>query len=112
MFGKREFESMKRSAVIINTARGGVVDEGAMIEALRTGTIAGAGLDVFVKEPPEHDNPLFSMENVVVTPHLSSFTEEGKRKMGVAVVEGVLDVLSGKRPRFMVNGDIWETRRV
>ncbi|MFH2113487.1 MAG: hydroxyacid dehydrogenase [Spirochaetota bacterium] len=111
MFGKREFDAMKNSAVFINTARGGVVDEGAMIEALRSGSIAAAGLDVFAKEPPEHDNPLFSMENVIVTPHLSSFTEDGKRKMGVAVVEGVLDVLSGKRPQFLVNGDIWDTRR-
>ena len=111
MFGTKEFTAMKKTAVFINTSRGGVVDEAAMIEALRSGGIAAAGLDVFEKEPPEKDNPLFSMENVIVTPHLSSFTEDGKRKMGIAVVEGVLDVFSGKRPQFLVNGEIWETRR-
>ncbi len=111
MFGKKEFAAMKKTAFFINTSRGGVVDEGAMIEALRAGTIAGAGLDVFGKEPPDKDNPLLSMENVIATPHLSSFTDDGKRKMGVAVVEGVLDVLAGRKPRFMVNGEIWETRK-
>ncbi|MFA5852103.1 MAG: NAD(P)-dependent oxidoreductase, partial [Spirochaetales bacterium] len=112
LFGKRIFAAMKKSAIFINTSRGGVVDETALIEALKEGVIAGAGLDVFAKEPPEKDNPLFSMDNVIATPHLSSFTEDGKRKMGVSVVEGVLDVFAGKRPQFMVNGEIWESRRV
>ncbi|MHB9151592.1 MAG: hydroxyacid dehydrogenase [Spirochaetales bacterium] len=112
LFGKRIFAAMKKSAIFINTSRGGVVDEAALIEALKEGVIAGAGLDVFAKEPPDKDNPLFSMDNVIATPHLSSFTEDGKRKMGVSVVEGVLDVFAGKRPQFMVNGEIWESRRV
>ena len=111
MFGTKEFAAMKKTAVFINTSRGGVVDEAAMIEALKSGTIAGAGLDVFEKEPPEKDNPLFAMDNVIVTPHLSSFTDDGKRKMGITVVEGVFDVFAGKKPQFMVNGEIWETRR-
>jgi len=111
MIGGKIFAAMKKTATLINTSRGGVIDEAAMIEALRSGTIAGAGLDVFEKEPPEKDNPLLAMENVIVTPHLSSFTEDGKRKMGVAVVEGVLDVLAGRKPQFMVNGEIWEKRR-
>jgi len=111
LFGERQFASMKKTAVFINTSRGGVADEKALIRALQSGTIAGAGLDVFEKEPPEKDNPLFSMDNVIVTPHLSSFTEEGKHKMGVAVVEGVLDVFAGRHPKFLVNGDIWETRK-
>lgn len=112
LFGRREFAAMKKTAHFINTSRGGVVDEEALIEALKEGIIAGAGLDVFAKEPPEKDNPLFSMENVIATPHLSSFTEDGKRKMGVSVVEGVLDVFAGRKPRFIVNGEIWESRRV
>lgn len=111
MFGEKQFTSMKKTAIFINTSRGGVVDEKALIQALQSGTIAGAGLDVFEKEPPEKDNPLFSLDNVIVTPHLSSFTEEGKHKMGIAVVEGVLDVFAGKHPKFLVNGEIWETRR-
>lgn len=96
LMGKREFSLMKKSAYFINTARGGVVDEEALIEALEKEEIAGAGLDVYTQEPPERDNRLFTFENVVATPHLSSFTDDGKRKMGVGVVRGVLDVLSGK----------------
>jgi D-3-phosphoglycerate dehydrogenase len=111
LIGKKVFAAMKKTAVLINTSRGGVIDEAAMIEALRSGTIAAVGLDVFEKEPPEKDNPLFAMENAILTPHLSSFTEDGKRKMGLAVVEGVLDVLAGRKPRFMVNEEIWEKRR-
>ena len=111
MIGKQVFAAMKKTGVLINTSRGGVIDEAAMIEALRSGKIAAVGLDVFEKEPPEKDNPLFAMENAILTPHLSSFTEDGKRKMGVAVVEGVLDVLAGRKPRFIVNGEIWEKRR-
>ncbi len=112
LMGKREFSLMKKSAYFINTARGGVVDEEALIEALEKEEIAGAGLDVYTQEPPERDNRLFTFENVVATPHLSSFTDDGKRKMGVGVVRGVLDVLSGKKPEFIVNGEIWETRRI
>jgi D-3-phosphoglycerate dehydrogenase / 2-oxoglutarate reductase len=112
MIGADEFKKMKKSAFLINTARGGVIDEEAMIEALERDEIAGAGLDVFAKEPPEKDNKLFGLDNVVATPHLSSFTDDGKRKMGVGVVRGVLDVLSGKKPEFIVNGDVWKKRRM
>jgi D-3-phosphoglycerate dehydrogenase len=109
--GAEEFRTMKKTAFFINTARGGVVDEAALIRALNEGWIAGAGLDVYAKEPPDPDNPLFSMENTVVTPHLSSFTDEGKRKMGVTVVQGELDVLSGKYPEFIVNPEVWDRRK-
>lgn len=112
LMGKREFSLMKKSAYFINTARGGVVDEEALIEALEKGEIAGAGLDVYAQEPPERENRLFVLENVVATPHLSSFTDDGKRKMGIGAVQGVLDVLSGRKPEFIVNGEIWETRRI
>jgi D-3-phosphoglycerate dehydrogenase / 2-oxoglutarate reductase len=112
MIGKEEFLQMKKSAYLINTARGGVIDEEALIESLLNKEIAGAGLDVYVKEPPEKNNKLFGFDNVVATPHLSSFTDDGKRKMGVSVVQGVLDVLSGNMPEFMVNGEIWEKRRM
>ena len=87
------------------------MDEPALVEALKTGVIAGAGLDVFEKEPPDKDNPLLSLDNLVLTPHLSSFTEDGKRKMGVTVVEGVLYVLKGRKPEFLVNSEVWNNRR-
>ena len=111
LIGKDEFKLMKETAYFINTARGGIVDEPALIDALVSGSIAGAGLDVFEKEPPDPDNPLFKLDNTVVTPHISSFTSDGKRKMGVAVVQSSLDVLSGKVPEYMVNPEVWEKRR-
>ncbi len=109
--GQEEFKTMKKTAFFINTARGGVVDEAALVRALDEGLIAGAGLDVFEKESTDPDNPLFFMENTVVTPHVSSFTDEGKRKMGVTVVQGELDVLAGNYPEFIVNPEAWEKRR-
>jgi phosphoglycerate dehydrogenase-like enzyme len=72
---------MKSSAVLINTARGGVVDEPALIEALQEKTIAGAGLDVFAKEPPDRDNPLLRMDNVVVTPHNGGGTVDTMKRI-------------------------------
>lgn len=111
LFDSKAFDTMKPTAFFINTSRGGVVDEDALVQALDSGKIAGAGLDVFSQEPPASDNPLFRCENTILTPHLSSFTSDGKRKMGVAVVKGVLDVLTGRRPEFIVNPEIWNTRR-
>jgi D-3-phosphoglycerate dehydrogenase len=109
--GEKEIDLMKSTAIFINTSRGGVVDEKALITALKNGKIAGAGLDVFEKEPPDPDNPLFKLENTVVTPHLSSFTDEGKLKMGMDVVKGALDVLEGRKPQFIVNPGVWDNRK-
>ena len=109
--GEKEFDLMKNTAIFINTSRGGVVDEKALIGALENKKIAGAGLDVFEKEPADPDNPLFKLENTVVTPHLSSFTDEGKLKMGMDVAKGVLSVLEGRRPKFIVNPEVWDNRK-
>jgi Lactate dehydrogenase and related dehydrogenases len=79
------------------------VDEEALIKSLRQKEIAGAGLDVFEKEPPEADNPLFTMDNVIVTPHSSSLTVNGKIKMAVGAVEQLLKVLRGEEPDYLVN---------
>ena len=81
LIGAREFAIMKPSAVLINTARGGVVDEPALIDALRAKTIASAGLDVFAKEPPDRDNPLLTMDNVVVTPHNGGGTVDTMKRI-------------------------------
>jgi len=94
---------MRPSACLINCARGPIVDERALLAALRDGRLAGAGLDVFDPEPPSTTHPLFAMENVVATPHSAGFTEDALRKMGLGVAEGILAALNGERPANLVN---------
>lgn len=103
LIGEAQFKMMKKTAFLINCSRGQVVDEEALIKSLRQKEIAGAGLDVFEKEPPEADNPLFTMDNVIVTPHSSSLTVNGKIKMAVGAVEQLLKVLRGEEPDYLVN---------
>jgi D-3-phosphoglycerate dehydrogenase len=111
LIGRRELELMKQSAYLINASRGALVDEEALIEALKAGKIAGAGLDVFASEPPDPQNPLFKMDNVIVTPHHASLTEEEARSMGVTIAEEVLAVLKGEEPRFIANPNFRLFRR-
>lgn len=106
--GKREFSLMKRSAYFINTARGGVVNEPEMIEALKTGLIAGAGLDVMEIEPLPAEHPLCALSNVVLQAHVGSATVETRRAMIDLAVENLLDAVSGKKPAAMVNPAVWE----
>ena len=94
---------MKPGAYLINTARGTIVDEAALVEALRSGRIAGAAIDVYDPEPPRPGNPLLHMENVIVTPHFCAQTEESLYNMATMVAQGVLDVLEGRRPQYLVN---------
>jgi glyoxylate reductase len=101
--GRNEFELMKRSAYLINVSRGAVVDEEALIEALRTRRIAGAGLDVMQTEPPSADNPLLTLDNVVITPHLGSATVETRQGMAEMAVRNLLAVCSGTAPEAIVN---------
>lgn len=101
--GMREFQMMKRTAFLINVARGNIVVESELTEALRTGVIAGAGLDVFDPEPPAGDNPLLHMDNVIATPHAAAFTKEALRKLGMRSAEQVVQVLDGEKPEFPVN---------
>ncbi len=110
--GAQEVSWMKPTAFLVNTSRGPVVDESALIKALQEGRIAGAGLDVFEKEPPDPDSPLFELDNVVLSPHMASFTDEGRYRMGVTVAEQVLQVLRGECPRYLANPDVWEQRRI
>ncbi len=108
MINARTLALMKPSAYLINTARGTVVDEAALINALQTHQIAGAAIDVYDPEPPRPGNPLLRMDNVIVTPHFCAMTEESLYNMATLVAQGVLDVLDGKRPAFLANPAIWE----
>jgi len=102
MIGEKELAKMKKTAYLINSARGGIVDEEALYEALKAGRIAGAALDVFEKEPPS-GSPLLSLDNVVFTPHLGASTKEAQPRTGMIIVDQVNKVLSGKKAEFMVN---------
>ncbi len=96
MIGKKQFALMKPGALIINTSRGNLIDEPAMIAALRGGHLGGAGLDVFAKEPPEPANPLFSMPNVIVTPHIASATTDAAVQSGIIVARNIVSYLRGE----------------
>jgi|SRR5918992_3791019 glyoxylate reductase len=111
MIGKGQFELMKPTAFFINTARGRIVDEDALVEALEKKEIAGAGLDVYWHEPPisepRPDPRLFSFENVILTPHMGSATLEARMNMVLAVVENLRAMIEGKRPPNVVNPEVY-----
>lgn len=96
---------MKSSAFLINTSRGGVVDESALAEILSKGKIAGAAVDVFENEPPEPDNPLLKLDNIILSPHSAALTKESSKRMAMHAAEGVADVLEGRKPRWVYNYD-------
>jgi D-3-phosphoglycerate dehydrogenase / 2-oxoglutarate reductase len=104
LIGARELGRMKPTALLINTARGEVVDEPALVKALESGTIAGAGLDSFASEPPEADNPLWKLPNVIVSPHVAGVTEEARREVSLQTVRNVLALLRNEdvHPRYFV----------
>jgi glyoxylate reductase len=97
---------MKPDAVLINTARGGVVDQDALIDALRSGGIGGAGLDVFESEPLPPDHPLLGFDNVIVSPHLGSATVETRTRMSDLAVDNMLAFFRGERPPRCVNPEV------
>jgi len=109
LIGERELKMMKKSALIINTARGAIIDEKALYKALKEGWIAGAGLDVFEEEPARPDNPLFTLDNVVVTPHVAAFTYEALRRETFMAAEEVIRVLRGEKPKFVINPEIYSS---
>ncbi len=103
LMGETEFKQMKPTAYFINTARGSVVDEPALIKALQEKWIAGAGLDVFEKEPIDSANPLLKMDNVVVTPHSASYSDVAFKLPRIVTLQEALRVLSGQWPKNVVN---------
>ncbi len=108
LIGAQELQAMKPSAFLINTARGPLVNNGALVEALQAGTVAGAGIDVFEPEPPPPDHPLLSLDNVLVTPHIAGVTSVTMRKLARGAAQQVLQVLRGERPPRLVNPEVWE----
>jgi len=103
LIGAEEFALMKPTAVLVNTARGPVVDGGALADALRERRIFGAGLDVFESEPPASDNPLLKLDNVVVLPHIASASVATRTRMAMMAAENLLAGLRGERPPHLVN---------
>jgi len=102
LFGAKEFAQMRPDAMFFNASRGAVVDEAALYQALVNKQIAGAGLDVFAQEPTPPDNPLFGLDNVVLTPHIATATEEALVNMAL-VTEDLVAVLQGRAPKYPVN---------
>lgn len=103
LIGRAELARMKPSAILVNTTRGAVVDEAALIDALREGQIAGAGLDVFDPEPPAPDNPLLGFDNVVVTPHVAGGSGSALPRIFAFAWQNIVDVRDGQAPRAVVN---------
>ncbi len=111
MIGLAELRAMKRTAFVVNTARGGIVDEAALCRALQDNVIAGAGIDPFVVEPATADNPLFALDNIIVTPHTAGVTEESMFRMGQAAAQNVVDCFDGRlNPDNVINKEVLARR--
>ncbi|MGE8177985.1 NAD(P)-dependent oxidoreductase [Pseudomonas fluorescens] len=108
LIGAEQFALMRPESIFINISRGKVVDEAALIEALRQGQIRAAGLDVFEREPLVYDSPLLQLNNVVATPHIGSATHETREAMARCAVDNLLAALAGERPANLVNGVAWK----
>lgn len=102
----RRLALLKPTAVLVNFARGGIVEETALYKALKNRQILGAALDVFKDEPVKKDNPLFELDNVVLSPHAAAYTENCRMRISLAVANGIIDYFEGRRPKFVVNPEI------
>ncbi|RLE80826.1 MAG: D-glycerate dehydrogenase [Thermoprotei archaeon] len=111
LIGENELKKMKKGAILINTARGAVIDTRALIKALEEGWIAGAGLDVFEQEPLPPDSPLTKFKNVVLLPHIGSATTETRTRMGELVAENLIAFLKGETPPTLVNKEVLKIRK-
>ena len=107
MMNADTFAQMKRGALFINTARGGIHDEAALTQALQSGHLSGAGLDVWDQEPPPLDHPLLAMDNVFATFHTAGVTHEARRNVASIAAEQIIQVLASQRPPRLVNPEVW-----
>jgi len=105
-FGENELKAMKKTAYLINTARGPIVDEEALYKALKNKWIAGAALDVMEKEPPNWNSSLLQLDNIIITPHIAFYSEESYVELKTKVAQAVLSVLKGELPKAMVNPQV------
>jgi D-3-phosphoglycerate dehydrogenase len=110
IIGDAELALMKPTAFLINISRGDVVDETALVEALKKQRICGAAIDVFETEPPDPANPLLKLDNVILTPHSGGLTKEATIRIATDAAQGIIDVLCGRQPRYVVNPEVFETR--
>jgi glyoxylate reductase len=110
LLNDRAFTMMKRTCIVINSSRGPVVDEKALVRALKAGEIAGAALDVYEREP-QIEPELLTMENVVLAPHIGSASHETRLKMAMMAADNLLSALKGLKPRNLVNPAVWDRRR-
>jgi glyoxylate reductase len=106
LIGTKELAAMKPTAIIVNTARGPVIDQTALLVALQAGRIAGAGLDVTETEPIDSNDPLLKLTNVVVTPHIGSASHATRLRMAELAVDNLLDVFAGRLPRCCANPEV------
>jgi glyoxylate reductase len=111
LLDESKFRKMKKTACIINTARGQIINEPDLIKAIKNNWIAGAGLDVYEKEPLSNSNPLLKMKNVIVLPHIGSATYQTRSKMSEVAVQNLLNILKGKDPLFIVNSDVKKKKK-
>jgi D-3-phosphoglycerate dehydrogenase len=111
LIGEKEFQKMEKKPLLVNTSRGPIIDEKALIQALVEGRISGAGLDVLEKEPPDPQHPLLKMENVILSPHVGFYSEESIHELKRRAAEIVSTVLSGKWPKSVVNPEVRGTAR-
>ena len=95
MIGREQLAAMKRGSIVINTARGGLIDTEALVEALKSGQLLGAGLDTFEEEPPPKDSPLWALPNVALSPHVGANTDAAMERVAELAVEQALDFLDG-----------------
>ena len=100
ILGRKEFDVMKKGVFVINCARGEILDEKALYEALRSGKVAGAALDVFTEEPPPRDNPILGLENVILTPHAAGVTDESLERMAISIAENIVNIAQGRLPNL------------
>lgn len=111
MIGEAALRLMRRDAFLINAARGAIVQQAALLRALREGWIRAAALDVFDPEPPPADSPLYAADNLIVTPHVANYTEDAVRGLAVSAATQIVQALRGERPDHLLNPEVWDRLR-